>query len=83
MSTAEEYQAKADEALAQLAEAKTDAERTRLKRAHGAYMRLVNHGADMAARAAQPRPPRIKSEKDAATAALQAGRPGGRGYNLL
>ena len=38
MATPEEYQAKAAEALVQLGEAKGDAERTRLKRAHGAGM---------------------------------------------
>ncbi len=62
-TTPEEYQAKADEALAQLADAKTDSERTRLKRAHGAYTKLVGHGAAAAERAAMRAPPKIKAEK--------------------
>ena len=62
-TTPEEYQAKAADALAQLAEAKTDAERTRLKRAHGAYLKLATHGAEAAERAAMRAPPRIKPEK--------------------
>ena len=36
MSSSEDYLAKAAEALAQLAEAKTEAERSRLRRSHGA-----------------------------------------------
>ena len=63
MTTPEEYQAKADEALAQLADAKTEAERTRLKRAHGAYLKLSTHGAEAAERAAMRPAPRIKPEK--------------------
>jgi hypothetical protein len=63
MSTAEDYQAKAAEALVQLAAATTEAERTRLKRAHGAYLRLASHGAEAAARAASRPPPRIMPEK--------------------
>ena len=62
-TTPEEYQAKAADALAQLADAKTDAERTRLKRAHGAYLKLATHGAEAAARAAMRAPPRIRPEK--------------------
>jgi hypothetical protein len=61
-STAEDYQAKADEALAQLALATSDAERTRLKRAHGCFLKLATHGAEAAARA-QVRPERIRPEK--------------------
>ena len=41
MSSSEDYLAKAAEALAQLAEAKTEAERSRLRRSHGAYLRLA------------------------------------------
>lgn len=67
MSTSEDYQAKAAEALEQLAEAKTEAERTRLRRAHGVYLRLANHGAEAAARAAAGPPKRIVPEKPAAT----------------
>jgi hypothetical protein len=63
MSTAEDYQAKAEETLVQLAAATSEAERTRLKRAHGAYLRLASHGAEAAARAAIRPPPRIAPEK--------------------
>ena len=66
MPTAEEYQAKADDALAQLADAKTEAERTRLKRAHGAYLKLASHGAEAAERAATRPAPRLKPEKQMA-----------------
>ena len=61
-TTAEDYRAKADEALAQLAVATSDAERTRLKRAHGCFLKLATHGAEAAARA-QVRPERIRPEK--------------------
>ena len=44
-TTPEEYLAKAEKALAQLGEAKSDAEKLRLKRAHGAYLKLATHGA--------------------------------------
>jgi hypothetical protein len=63
MSTAEDYQAKAADALVQLGEAKNEAERTRLKRAHGVYLRLATHGAEAAARAAVRPPPKISPEK--------------------
>ena len=63
MSTAEDYEAKAAEALVQLGEAKTDAERTRLRRAHGAYLKLAAHGAEAAARAAARPPAKIQPEK--------------------
>jgi len=65
MSTAEEYQAKAEEALTQLGEAKSEAERQRLRRAHGAYLKLATHGAEAAARAERRPPPRPKAEKQA------------------
>jgi hypothetical protein len=65
MSTAEDYEAKAAEALVQAGEAKTEAERMRLRRAHGAYLRLASHGAEAAARAAMRAPPKIKPEKEA------------------
>lgn len=65
MSTPEEYQAKADEALAQLGEAKSEAERQRLRRAHGAYLKLATHGAEAAARAAMRPAPRPRPEKQA------------------
>jgi hypothetical protein len=65
MSTPEEYQAKAEEALAQLGEAKSEAERQRLRRAHGAYLKLATHGAEAEARAAMRPPPRPRAEKQA------------------
>jgi hypothetical protein len=71
MTTPEEYQAKAAEALVQLAEAKTDAERLRLKRAHGCFLKLATHGEEAAARAAMRPPAKIKPEK-----AAPAARPG-------
>ena len=63
MSSAEDYQAKAAEALAQLAEAKNEAERSRLRRAHGVYMKLSTHGAEAAERAAAKPARRIVPEK--------------------
>lgn len=63
MATAEEYQAKAAEALAQLAEAKSEGERMRLRRAHGVYLKLATHGAEAAERAARRPEPRIRPEK--------------------
>ena len=61
--TREDYEAKAAEALVQLGEAKSEAERTRLKRAHGCFLRLASHGEEAAARAALRPPPRIRPEK--------------------
>ena len=61
--TREEYEAKAAEALVQLGEAKTEAERSRLKRAHGCFVKLASHGEEAAARAAMRPPPRIRLEK--------------------
>src|SRR3546814_10513071 len=66
MSTSEDYKAKAAEALVQLAEAKTEAERTRIRRAHGVYLKLSNHGAEEAARAEARPPKRIVPDKAAA-----------------
>ena len=63
VTTPEEYQEKAEAALAELAEAKSDSERLRLKRAHGAYQKLASHGAEAAERAAMRPPPKIKPEK--------------------
>jgi hypothetical protein len=71
MSTSEDYQAKADETLVQLAAATNEAERVRLRRAHGAYLRLVNHGAEAAERAAMAPPPRIVAEKPSGTGAFK------------
>ncbi len=61
--SSEDYQAKAADALVQLGEAKSEGERTRLKRAHGVYLRLASHGAEAAARAAMRPPARIEPEK--------------------
>ena len=69
MATPEEYQAKAAEALVQLGEAKGEAERTRLKRAHGAYLKLATHGAEAAERAAMRPAPKIRPEKQRPEAA--------------
>jgi len=63
MPTPEEYQAKAADALVQLADAKSDSERLRLKRAHGAYLKLSTHGAEAAERATMRPPARIRPEK--------------------
>ena len=71
-STAEQYQAKADEALVQLEKATTDSERTRLKRARGVYLRLVNHGAEAAERAAIKPAPKIRPEKPTVAATPRA-----------
>jgi hypothetical protein len=68
MSTAEDYQAKAAEALLQLGEAKTEAERSRLRRSHSVYVKLSTHGEEAAARAAMRPPGRIKPEKEASAA---------------
>lgn len=62
-TTPEEYLAKAEGALADLAEAKTESERQRLKRAHGAYLKLASHGAEAAERAAMRPQSRIVPEK--------------------
>lgn len=72
MSTPEDYLAKAEEALTQLAEAKSDSERLRLKRAHGAYLKLASHGAEAAERAAMRPAARIVPEKQPIVAAGSA-----------
>lgn len=57
MSTAKDYKAQAATALVQLGEAKTEAERNRLKRAHGVYLKLAANVDQAAARiAARPAP---------------------------
>jgi hypothetical protein len=71
-TTPEEYLAKAADAEAQLADAKTEAERTRLKRAHGAYLKLATHGAEAAERAAMRAAPRIRPEKPPVASAPKA-----------
>jgi hypothetical protein len=63
MSTSEEYEGKAADALVQLGEAKTEAERNRLRRAHGVYLKLAAHGGEAAARAAARPPKKISPEK--------------------
>lgn len=70
-TTPEEYLAKAEEALAQLAEAKSESERQRLKRAHGAYLKLSTHGAEAAERASVAPPRRIVPEKQPPAAAAR------------
>ena len=72
MSTAEDYLAKAAETLVQLDAATTEAERVRLRRARGVYLKLSRHGAEAAERAARPAPPKIKPEKPSAAAAAAA-----------
>ncbi len=66
--TEEDYAAKAADALAQLGEAKSEGERTRLRRAHGAYLKLSKHGAEAAERAAAAPLPKIKSDKSVPSA---------------
>jgi hypothetical protein len=63
MSSSADYQAKADEALAQLADATTEAERARLRRSHSAYVKLAGHEKEAADRAAARPPKRIVPEK--------------------
>jgi len=63
MATSEEYQAKAADALVQLAAATSEAERIRLRRAHSAYTKLSTHDEEAAVRAAMTMAPRIKPEK--------------------
>ncbi|MGE3146836.1 MAG: hypothetical protein AB7K35_14755 [Pseudorhodoplanes sp.] len=74
MTTPKEYLERADAALAELAEATTEAERTRLKRAHGVYLRLSNHESEAATRAAMGPAPRIVPERPATAASGSASR---------
>lgn len=69
MSTADEYAEKAALTLVQLAEATNEGDRARLRRAHGAYLKLSKHGAEAAERAAVRPAPKIKHEKPTAAAA--------------
>ena len=62
-TTSQEYLAKAEKTLEQLAAATSESERQRLRRAHGAYMKLATHGAEAAERAARGPAPRIIAEK--------------------
>jgi hypothetical protein len=61
--TREEYEAKAAETLVLIEAATNDAERQRLKRARGCYLKLASHGEEAAARAAMRPAPRIRPEK--------------------
>lgn len=63
MTGPDDYAAKAADALVQLDSATSEGERVRLRRAHGAYMRLSRHGAEAAERATAGPGPKIKSEK--------------------
>ncbi|HEY0446317.1 MAG TPA: hypothetical protein VGD19_07665 [Allosphingosinicella sp.] len=68
MSTAEDYEAKAAEALVQLGEAKSEGERVRLRRARGVYLRLAANVGEDAARAAARKPlPTRKPERKVGT----------------
>lgn len=66
MSSSEDYLAKAEEILKQLETTTNEAERSRLKRSHGVYLKLASSGAEAAARAAAKPPKRIVPEKPAA-----------------
>jgi len=66
MSSSEDYQAKAAETLVALEAATSDAERSRLRRAHGVYLKLSTHGAEAAERALAKPPKKIIPEKPAA-----------------
>ena len=59
----EEYLAKAADTLVQLEEATSESERSRLRRAHGVFMKLSTHAAEAAERAATRVNPRIVAEK--------------------
>lgn len=73
MPTPQEYLDRAKAVLVELAAAKTEAERTRLRRAHGVYLRLSNHQAEAAARAAMRPARRITPEKPAVAAPKSSG----------
>jgi hypothetical protein len=77
MTTPQEYRAKAEAVLVELAEAKSESERTRLKRAHGVYLRLSTHQAEAAERAVMAPPPRIIPEMKGASVANQV-----RGWSI-
>ena len=66
-SSPEDYTAKAAETLVAIGEAKTEAERTRLKRAHGVYLKLSTHDAEAAARAAARPEPKKSPKKNYGT----------------
>jgi len=66
-TTAKEYDKMAKEALSQLAEAKTEADRARLRRAHGVYRKLSANVGEAAARVAARAPAKIRPVKKVAT----------------
>ena len=74
MPTPQEYRDRAAATLVELATATSEAERTRLKRAHGVYLRLSTHEAEGEARAAMGPAPRILPERPAAAAGPNASR---------
>jgi hypothetical protein len=63
MSTAEDFLAQADAATAQLAEATTEAERMRLRRASGVYRRLAANVGERAEREGARAPAKIPAER--------------------
>lgn len=69
MPTPQDYRDRAAETLVELATATSEAERTRLKRAHGVYLRLSTHEAEGEARAAMGPAPRIIPERPAVAGA--------------
>jgi hypothetical protein len=71
MQMGEDYLEKAATALLQLAAATNEADRVRLRRAHGAYVKLSKHAAEAAERAAMSPAPKIKAEKPTAAAAAR------------
>jgi hypothetical protein len=73
----EDYLAKAADTLVQLEAATNEAERVRLRRAHGVYLKLSTHGAEAAARAAMGPAPRIANEKTS-----EAATPKVRGWSI-
>jgi hypothetical protein len=77
MSSSEDYLAKAEEARKAIETATSEAERSRLRRSHGVYLKLANSGAEAAARAAAKPPKRIVPEKPAAT------KPDGPSFRIL
>lgn len=74
MPTPQDYRDRADATLVELAAAKSEAERTRLKRAHGVYLRLSTHESEAANRAAMGPAPRIVPERPAAGASTSSSR---------
>lgn len=63
MPTEEEYRVLAAEALSSVPAATSDAERLRLRRASGAYLKLATSRAEAAARAAMTKTERLTPEK--------------------